>query len=250
MAKSGFVHPNALGGDTNDGKQRFWSGQVLITSDGTGAWDAADATSGQAANKSYQRAGFDVFSSDGSTPTVFMEASSGMTSYLNKNLSPSQIEECLEIANYLAAPYGSYEYTLINYGVEGVDYTMTSAGPAYTKQGDNEANQAIYQQLVTPQSAVTNAGFPSVTQSYCAWSADAVKKAVKPVFWNMNVTVPAQYTTASGMTEVNDIITQVTYGTKTVSDFQTAMGNWKSSGGQQMLDWYTSEVYGKYGAGN
>jgi len=250
LAKSGYVHPDAISGDTNDAKQRFWSGKVLITFDGTGAWDAADATSGQAANPGYVRSGFKVFSNDGSTPTIGLGNSSGMTSYLSKSLSKTQIEEILGIANYLAAPYGSYEYTLINYGVEGVDYTVTSAGPTYTKQGDNEANNAIYQQLVTPQSAVTNTGFPSITSAYCAWAADAVKHAYKPTFWNMNITVPAQYTTVSGMVELFDIVTQVTYGTKTVSDFQTALKNWKSSGGQKMLDWYTSEVYDKYGDGS
>ena len=40
-------------------------------------------------------------------------------SYLNKSLTKSQIEECLRIANYLAAPFGSYEYTLVNFGAPG-----------------------------------------------------------------------------------------------------------------------------------
>ena len=250
LTKSGYMHPNALAGDTNDSKQRFWSGQVLIESDGSGAWDAADAQSGLGANKAYTRAAFDVFSSDGSTPTIALGNSSSMTSYLNKNLSSTQIEEILELANYLAAPYGSYEYTLINYGVEGTDYTVTSAGPTYTKQGYNESNQAIYQQLVTPQSAVTNVNYPEITKGYCAWAGNAVKYAYKPTFWNMNITAPAQYTTVSGMTEVVDIVNEVTYGTKTVADFQTALANWKSSGGQKMLDWYTSDVYDKYGDGS
>lgn len=250
VAHSGYMHPNAVAGDTNDGKQRFWSGKSLIESDGSGAWDAADNTSGQGANPAYVRAAFPLFSADGGTPSIALGNSSGMTSYLNKSLSSSQIEELLAVANYLAAPYGSYEYTLINYGVEGVDYTMTSAGPTYTKQGDNEANQAIYQQLVTPQSSVMNSGFPSTTQAFCAWMGNAVKYAYRPTFWNMNITAPSQYQTAYSMAEVVDIVNQVTYGKKTVDDFNKALSNWKSSGGQKMLDWYTSEVYDKYGDGS
>ena len=249
VAKSGYMHPSAVAGDTNDSKQRFWSGKSLIESDGSGAWNAADNTSGQGANPDYVRAAFPLFSADGGTPTIALGASSGMTSYLNKNLSASQIEEILAIANYLAAPYGSYEYTLVNYGVEGVDYTTTSAGPTYTKQGTDEANQAIYQQLVTPQSSVVNSGFPSTTQAFCAWAGNSVKYAYKPTFWDMNITAPSQYQTAYSMAEVVDIVNQVTYGTKTVSDFKTALANWKTSGGQKMLDWYTSEVYAKYGDG-
>jgi putative aldouronate transport system substrate-binding protein len=66
----------------------------------------------------------------------------------------------------------------------------------------------------------------------------------------MNITVPAQYTAISSMTEVNDIIVEVTYGTKTISDLKTALANWKKSGGQKMLDWYTANVYDKYGDGS
>ena len=52
------------------------------------------------------------------------------------------------------------------------------------------------------------------------------------------------------MTEVVDTINQVTYGTKTVSDFKSAMANWKKSGGQKLLDWYTTDVYQKFGDGS
>jgi len=249
VAKSGYMHPSAAAGDTNDAKQRFWSGKTLIESDGSGAWDLADNTSGTGANPAYLRAAFPLFSADGGTPTIALGNSSGMTSYLSKSLSSSQIEEILSVANYLAAPFGSYEYTLINYGVEGVDYTMSSTGPTYTKQGNNEANQAIYQQLVTPQSAVTNFGASAITTAFCAWMANSVKYAYKPTFWNMNITTPSQYQTAYSMAEVVDIVNQVTYGTKTVGDFTTALTNWKNAGGQKMLDWYTSEVYDKYGNG-
>ncbi len=250
IAHSGYMHPSAVAGDTNDAKQRFWSGKSLIESDGTGAWNLADDTSGKGSNPAYVRSAFNIFAADGSTPKIALGNSSGMTSYLNKSLSKTQIEEILELANYLAAPFGSYEYTMINYGIEGTDYTMASSGPSYTKQGDNEANQAIYQQLVTPQSAVSNFGAANVTKGLCAWTGNAVKYAYKPAFWNMNITAPSQYQTAYSMAEVVDIVNQVTYGSKTVGDFQTALSNWKSSGGQKMLDWYTANVYDKFGDGS
>jgi putative aldouronate transport system substrate-binding protein len=90
-----------------------------------------------------------------------------------------------------------------------------------------------------------------VTKGLCAWTGNAVKYAYKPTFWNMNITAPSQYQTAYSMAEVVDIVNQVTYGSKTVGDFQTALSNWKSSGGgQKMLDWYTSNVYDKFGNGS
>jgi putative aldouronate transport system substrate-binding protein len=248
LAKSGYVHPDSLA-NSGDGGQRFYSGKTLITPGGIGGWTVMDAQQGQAANPKYARGAFKVFSYDGSTPTISIGAATGMVSYLNKNLSASQIEECLRIANYLAAPFGSYEYTLINYGVEGTDWTMGKDGPAYTTTGQKEANEDTYQFLAASPAVWSNPGYPGVTQTACAWSADAVKYAYKPLFSDINVTVPSRFSTAAAGTEMTDIATQISFGTKTISDYQAAVKSWKSAGGNALRDWYQKNVYDKYGAG-
>ena len=249
MAKSGFVHPAGLADDQGGGKTRFYSGKVLICADGPGAWNTADAVQGQTAEPKYERAAFPLFSNDGSTPTIALSASAGILSYLNKNLSAAQIDECLSIANYLAAPYGSAEYTLINYGIEGRDWTMEASGPAYTSQGTKESNQTTYQFLASYRNIVSNPGHPEVTQAAHTWAVDAVKHAYKPAYFNMNINPPSRFSSAVTGTQVNDVIKEVTYGKKTVAEFKTAAANWKSSGGQQLIDWYQKEVVDKYGTG-
>lgn len=247
LAKSGYVHPQGLANDTSDANNRFYGGKVLITAGGTGAWNAADAVQGQAANPKYRRGAFPLFASDGSTPTIALGNSATIISYLNKSLSKNQIEECLAIANYLAAPYGSYEYTLINFGVEGTDWTMGSTGPTYTTQGTKESNQDTYQFLAGPRSVTTNPGYNTVTQDFRAWAVDAVQHAYKPAFYNMNVNTPSRFSSVTTATELNDIINEVTFGTKTVSDFKAAAASWKSGGGNQLIDWWQKNVYDKFG---
>jgi putative aldouronate transport system substrate-binding protein len=247
LAKSGYVHPQGLANDTSDANNRFYGGKVLITAGGTGAWNAADAVQGQAANPKYRRGAFPLFSHDGSTPTIALGNSATIISYLNKSLSKNQIEECLALANYLAAPYGSYEYTLINFGVEGTDWTMGATGPTYTTQGTKESNQDTYQFLAGPRSVTTNPGYNSVTQDFRTWAVDAAQHAYKPAFYNMNVNTPSRFSSVTTATELNDVINEVTFGTKTVSDFKTAAANWKSGGGNQLIDWWQKNVYDKYG---
>ena len=249
LAKSGYVHPDALAGNNSNAKQRFWSGKVLVTSDGPGAWNTSDADQGRAADPDYVRGGFGLFSHDGSTPTIALANSASLMSYLNKDLSPDQITECLAIANYLAAPYGSAEYTLINFGVEGKHWTREDSGPAYTTQGTKEANQTTYQFLASPRNAVVNPGHEEVSRAVHAWAAEVVKHAYKPPFWNLNVNTPGRFSSISTATQVNDVITQVTYGKKTVADFKATAANWKSSGGQKLIDWYQKEIVDKYGTG-
>ena len=250
LAKSGYIHPSALAGDTNDAKTRFYSGQSVITGDGMGAWDAADAQAGIAANKSYRRESFPLFSADGkTTPTTFLSNSAGMFSYLNKKLTPSQIKECLAIANYLAAPFGSVEYAMVNFGVEGVDYTMVDGAPSYTTAGQSNVQQQSYPFLATPTNVVYNPGFDQITKDRCAWTAAAGKYAYKPVFWNMNITVPDQYTTANAAQAMVDTITDIQNGKQPVSAFQAALTTWKKSGGDALVGWYQDSVLAKYGTG-
>jgi putative aldouronate transport system substrate-binding protein len=222
----------------------------LVAAGGTGAWNLADSLQGQAANPQYIRGALPLFSHDGSTPTIALGNSASVVSYLNKKLSGAQIEECLSIANYLAAPYGSAEYTLLNYGVEGVHWTRKSGGhPAYTTQGTKESNQTTFQFLCSYRNVTTNPGRDDITRAVHAWAANSVKHAYKPAFWNMNVNPPSRFSSISTGTQVNDIIKEVTFGRKTVAEFKTAAANWKSAGGQQFIDWYQKDIVDKYGTG-
>jgi putative aldouronate transport system substrate-binding protein len=250
LARSGFMHPDALAGNTNDGKNRFYAGKVLITGDGTGAWNLADAQAGVAADPKYRRGAFGVFAADGtSTPQMFLGNSTSLISYMNAKLDKSRIQELLAVANYLAAPYGSAEYTLVNYGVEGTHYTMVGGVPTFTDEGKKDVQQQTYPFLATCSSVVSNPGADQVTKDYAAWQADAVKHVYKPTFWNMNIAVPQRFATADAGQAVEDTIKDCYHGKKKVSDVQAAISSWKSSGGDQLTQWMQTEVLAKYGTG-
>jgi putative aldouronate transport system substrate-binding protein len=245
QAKAGYVHPDALADKPQEGKQRFWSGKEVITGDGTGAWKGDDAQSGKAANPSYERQAFKVLSAEG-TPEVLMSPSAGMYSFLNAKLSADQIKEALSIANYLAAPFGSAEYLTVNFGKEGVDYTMKDGNPQLTEKGSKEV-ATTYQFLVTPISPTTViGGHTQVAKDYAAWEADMVKYAKKPVFYGMNVTEPAQF--AKLNQPMVDVSKDVRYGRKPVSAFTDQLKSWKAQGGDQLRAFY-EDIRTKYGTG-
>jgi putative aldouronate transport system substrate-binding protein len=249
LAKSGYVHPDGLAGKDADANTRFYGGKALIGHGGSGGWNLQDSVDGRAANPNYRRAAFKLFSHDGSTPTIALGNSASVVSYLNKKLSKEQIEECLAIANYLAAPYGSKEYTLVKFGVEGTHWTMQAGGPALTTQGTKESAFDTYQFLAWSRSLVSNPGRDDISKDFHAWGVDAVQHAFKPPFWNFNVSTPTRFSSISTATAVNDVLKQVTFGKQTVADFKTAAANWKKSGGQKLIDWYQKEVVDKYGTG-
>ena len=108
VVAAGMMHPDAVAGDGANAKQRFWSGNVVIDGDGPGAWNGQDAASGRSSNPDYVRNAFAPISASGSgTPRMALGNAAGLSSYLNKSLTPDQVRECLRIANYFAAPYGT-----------------------------------------------------------------------------------------------------------------------------------------------
>jgi putative aldouronate transport system substrate-binding protein len=249
LVKNGLMNPDSIAGDSGTAKQRFYSGEMLITADGQGAWNGSDAVSGTAANKNYERLAFPMFTASGSgTPSIALANGTSWLSYLNKDLSPSQIEELLRIANYLAAPFGSYEYTLVNFGAPDTDYTMTSGGPVLTTKGNSQVAQT-YSFLAGPNSVDNNPGYAAVTRASSVYAQQNAKYGYKPLFYDLNVTIPASLTSANAMTPFGGstpVQYEVVRGRSSVADYQAAVKQWLNSGGNQLKKFYES-VRNKYG---
>ncbi|MEU4769375.1 hypothetical protein AB0H12_39645 [Actinosynnema sp. NPDC023794] len=251
LATAGYVHPDALAGNNADGNVRFYSGKVLIAGGGAGGWNASDHQSGTAANPNFRRGFFDFITADGKgEPRIEIGPSSRIISYLNSNLKPEQIEELLSVANYLAAPYGSKEYTLVNFGVEGVHHTMVNGVPTATEEGKKNVQPQTFPFLASPASVISNPGADIVTNDNTAWQAANVKHLKKPVFWNMNISVPRSMATAEAGQAVEDAIKDCYHGKKTVAEVKEAINTWKSSGGgDKLVQWMDENVLQKFGTG-
>ena len=250
LATAGYMHPDAVAGNNANAATRFYAGKVLVSGGGMGAWNLSDHQNGTAADKNYRRGAFNIFAADGkSTPRTFMGASTSIISYLNARLKPHQIEELLAVADYLAAPYGSREYTMVNFGVEGVHYTMQDGVPTSTGEGRKYVQAATYPFLAAPPAVLSNQGADVVTKDYAAWQAANVKRLYKPVFFNMNISMPQAMATASAAQSVEDTIKDCYHGKKKVKDVQAAIASWKSGSGDRLKRWMTENVLDKYGTG-
>lgn len=251
LAVAGYIHPDALAGDNAGGGTRFYGGKTLIGGGGLGGWNLADLQSGQAANPNYRRGAFNFFSADGKTaPRVDLSPATSIVSYLNANLKPEQIEELLSVANYLAAPFGSAEYTMVNFGVEGTHFTMKDGVPTPTEAGMKEVQAKTYPFLAAPPAVISNPTGDVVTKDLTTWQAANVKALAKPVFWSMNVSMPQAQATAEAGQGVEDTLKDVIHGKKSVQELKDAVSNWKSSGGgDRLIQWMNDNVLQKFGTG-
>ncbi|GEA83304.1 sugar ABC transporter substrate-binding protein [Cellulomonas sp. A375-1] len=232
---SGAVHPDAVAGNTGEAKTRFQGGQTLISNDGLGGWHEA-LRDNLAANPAYWQQPFAPIAADGGTPVLFQGNPANIFSFLKRSDDEARIRELLQLANVLAAPFGTTEFDVINNGVEGVHYTKGDDGvPVPTALAATEL-QPTYMFLVDPPIANTRVQYPGFVEASSTWMADAAQYVTEPLFFAMQIVEPPQY--ASIGQPFVDLEKDISRGRKTLDDLDAAIATWKSAGGEELRAFY------------
>jgi putative aldouronate transport system substrate-binding protein len=229
------VHPDGeLGKTAPDPGPKFAAGEFLIYSNNISQWwgrTAEQATQ----NPQFKIWGMDVFAHDGGDPSLWAEQPAGIFAFVNKKAPESVVRDVLAVANVTAAPYGTKEYMMTNYGVEGTHYTVKDGVPVKTDQGNNEVSNA-YVMVASPAATIAHPDFPEVAKAQVEWQQRAGGFTRKSSFYGMQITEPARYTNLSN--DFEQLEDDITRGRKKISDMQQAVSDWKSKGGDKLRDWY------------
>lgn len=230
----GSVHPDSVAGKANDAKTRFTSGQSLIMNDG-------DVMRGMMneqakANPKFSIKPMDFFAHDGGKLELYIGAPAGIFSFLSAKLSADKIEELLAVANYAAAPFGTKEFLLEKFGVEGVHYSKDAAGtPVQTELGTKEVLSS-YEFIASPAPAIAWPDQPQAATDFANWMGRMMAFAKKPLFYAMQIQEPTKY--ASLYTPFDDLQKDVVRNRKSIADVKAAVANWKSNGGDDLRAFY------------
>ncbi|MFF9278316.1 extracellular solute-binding protein [Streptomyces griseosporeus] len=232
---AGVVHPDSgLGKNAPDPGPKFAAGEFLIYPNNISQWwgrTAEQATQ----NPEFKIWGMDVWGHDGGRPTLWAEQPAGIFAFVNKKASESVIRDVLAVANVTAAPYGTKEYMMTNYGVEGTHYTVKDGVPTKTDQGNLEVMNA-YVMVASPAATIAHPDFPDVAKGQVEWQQRMGAFTRKSSFWGMQITEPARYTNLSN--DVEQLEDDIVRGRKKISDMQQFVSDWKSKGGDKLRDWY------------
>jgi putative aldouronate transport system substrate-binding protein len=241
---AGVVHPNAVAASMENGdsqaKQDFESGHMLMYVDGSGSWHEAVSRNAPI-NPKFDMQAMTPFGATSGTPVVYYAADpAGIYSFINKNAKPAAIEEMLRIANYVAAPFGTEEYQLIAYGVQGTDYTLNAANvPTSTATGTKEVT-FTYGFLVQPPPASAWVQYPQLVKDYSAWEQATVQHLRKTVTYGMTITEPVAY--ANAHKPLDDTVVDITRGRKPMSALKPAIAAWRKAGGDKLRAFYTKAL--------
>ncbi|MFJ5104358.1 extracellular solute-binding protein [Streptomyces sp. NPDC088554] len=232
---AGYVHPDARAGRTQgDPGLRFTSGETLIYNQDISHWY------GKTAEQATRRTGvviwgMDLFGHDGGDPTLWAGSPANIWSFISAKASDAVVRDALAAANVTAAPYGTKEYMLTQYGVEGVHYTVEDGLPVKNDRGNTEVVNA-YVMLDGPPPTLAHPDLPDITTAQVAWQQRMGAFTEKSSFYGLQITEPARYTNLSN--DFEQLEDDVVRGRKKISDMQQAVSDWKSKGGDQLRDWY------------
>lgn len=233
---AGVVHPNFKLGKSQigDPAPKFAAGEFLIWNNDMSNWYVQQASL-MAQNPDVKVWGMDIWGHDGGDPTLYATMPANIFAFVNKKASESVIRDALAVANVTAAPYGTKEWMMTNYGVEGTHYTLKDGAPVKNDKGNNEVNNA-YVFVASPAATIAHPDLPEYTKAQVEWQQRMGAFTKKSSFWGMQITEPSRYTNlANDFEQLEDDIIR---GHKKISDMQQAVSDWKSKGGDKLRDWY------------
>ena len=182
------------------------------------------------------------FAADGGKP--YYQAGSGQfgVTYMKQQSSPDRIKMLLRVANHFAAPFGSKEWLLNYFGVQGTDFNFNADGaPVTTDQGRSELT-AVWRYLTSPAYALFSAHrsqeFAQV--SYAAEQAMIAAMDIDPTLGLYSATAAMQGGLASDAfySGVSDII----QGRQPLTNLDSLVSTWRTAVGDKMRGEYQDAI--------
>jgi putative aldouronate transport system substrate-binding protein len=163
-----------------------------------------------------------------------------------KKASESRVKELLGCIDWMAAPWMTKEWTLHQYGLVGVDYTDGPAGPsARTTQGKGEQMAALLYVGAGPQ-VHFNGQYPEYAKDEYEAEKNGMDNAGKPPTLGLSSATDQKEGVSLGNTMTN-VMSDIIQGRKTISDWDSAVKTWKSSGGDAIRAEYEKAWAAKNG---
>ncbi|MFB7353033.1 Tat pathway signal sequence domain protein [Streptomyces gardneri] len=231
---AGVVHPDEKTQNQGDTSLRFTAGQCLVYNNDLSHWYAK--TSEQAAqNPAFAMAAMDIPGHAGGTPKLWATNPANIWAFVRKGSSKAVVEDALAIADFTAAPYGTKERMLTDYGVEGIHHTVKDGLPVKTDKGNQEVSSS-WLFVASPAPYVAHPDTPDVTRAMIEWQQRMGAVTSKSSFYGMTISEPSQWTGL--MNDFEQLEKDIVRGRKKVSDMQQAVSEWKTKGGDELRDWY------------
>ncbi|MFE2068432.1 sugar ABC transporter substrate-binding protein [Streptomyces sp. NPDC059467] len=237
LRKNGSYYPEATSVSSADLGTLFLNGTVGSLQDGFGAYQTRYPDSKGLLTPAPAL----PYSVDG-TPGGIVAARRSFGYTILKQAKKERIEMLLRLLDYLAAPFGTKEWELGHYGLEGVHFTRGADGsPEATKLGEVEnVTNLPFRYLAEGPQVLFVPGMPDAVRALHDWQTKVVPVAIRNASYGLkSATEATQGTTLKAL--MDDTITAVIAGRASMSDYETAVTRWRARGGDTMAEEFAKE---------
>ena len=182
------------------------------------------------------------FSADGKSKPIYHTGPSNFGMSFIKKGSADRVKLLLRVLNYIASPFGSQEWALLNYGVEGAHYARDAQGiPVLTEKGKTEVVSTWKYITNNPQVLFS----PYRSQEY-ATDIQEDEKALAdvaiadPTLGLFSPTYSAQRATLDQA--LSDGVADIVVGRGQLSDLDAVVADWRTNGGDKARAEYLEAI--------
>jgi putative aldouronate transport system substrate-binding protein len=220
-----------------DLKTQFWNGTVLSMTDGFLSYPG----SAQGIKNAFDLDALVPYTPENTTPGY--QQSQGIFGYtVIKKASKDRVKLMLRILDYLASPFGTEEYELVHFGLEGTHFKRDKDNnPIATRLGlvESKVNLPFVYLSDAPQ-VLYAPGFGDIVKRLHAWQQKVVPMMVPNDRWGLQSdTYNKQGATLDQI--ISDGVTATVTGRRKVSDWDAVYKKWLNQGGQQALEEFAKE---------
>ncbi|MFI5794929.1 sugar ABC transporter substrate-binding protein [Streptomyces sp. NPDC051677] len=237
LRKNGSYHPDATSISPVDLSTLFLNGTVASLQDGFNAYQSRYLD----AEGLLVPAPALPYSVDG-TPGGIVAARRSFGYTILKKASKERIQMLLRLLDHLAAPFGTKEWELVHFGVEGVHFTRGKDGsPQATKLGEVEnVTNLPFRFLADGPQVLFLPGLPDAVRALHTWQRKVAPVAIRNASFGLKSgTETSQGATLKAL--MDDTITAVVAGRAPLSEYDEAVKKWRSRGGDRMAGEYAEE---------
>jgi putative aldouronate transport system substrate-binding protein len=234
LYKDGLVHPDIVASKGADAKQLFRAGKIVFMQDGPGAWQGMQADESKV-NPAFNMQPVPVFSATGGDPSVWGSDQPIFYTFIKKNLGKDRTQELLRVLNWCAAPFGTKEWELREYGKEGEHFNRDPSGaPVATPLAQKEIAFQYGFIVGRNPAIVSKPETPNYVKDIIAYSNALVPFIQKDPWAGIKLEMPANYSKVLVPTE--DKITDIIRGRRPMTDLDGIVKEWQTGGGNEARD--------------
>ncbi|MGC4808243.1 extracellular solute-binding protein [Micromonospora sp. DT233] len=227
----GLVHPDTVSSKGADEKQLFRAGKIHFFQDGLGAWQGMQGEQSKVL-PSFDMQPVPAFGTGGNPPVLWGSQKPVFFTFLKKGLGAARVDELLRVLNWCAAPFGSREFELREYGVEGKHFTRAADGsPIPTDLGRKELGAQYTHIGGRVPVKVRSGDTPNYVRDYLAYLQKSLGQLEPDLFAGIKLELPANW--SKTLQPTDDKIRDILRGRRPVGDLDQVRKEFLSTGGEE-----------------